>query len=50
LVEGQKVERLYKKGDKKMMNMEVIFIYPGFLLYRLCYSMVPAIFYNHPGI
>ena len=41
---------LKKKEDKRIINMEVLFIYPGFLLYRLCYSMVPAIFYKNPGV
>ena len=48
LVEGLKVDRLFNK--EKNANKNVIFTFPGFLLYRLCYSMLPAIFYNLPGI
>jgi len=33
---------------KKLPNHLAIHTYPLFLLYRLIYSMIPAIFYNNP--
>ena len=42
------MERFNINGDQKFANKDVIHVYPLFLLYRLCYSMIPAIFYNHP--
>ena len=48
LVRGLKVERI--KGAERVQNAFAILVYPLFLFYRLIYSMIPAIFFNHPGL
>ena len=49
-MEGKKVERHKKAGDNSWQNRDVVHAYPLLLLYRLVYSMIPAILQNHPAI
>lgn len=48
LVEGLKVERIL--GGKRFENYKAVIVYPMLILYRLCFSMIPAAFYNKPGV
>ena len=36
--------------DLKIGRKAVIFVYNNFITYRLCFSMLPLIFMNYPGL
>ena len=47
-MEGLKLERILE--GKRLKNNKIIYVYPLFLSYRICFTMIPTIFYNKPGV